>query len=303
MEADALEYPWIDLCLRQIARLSEGWDYEVFLYDNSHLKAHRRLASEFEHVRVLPRNSVAILGRLANRVGKSSRRLNSYLGRAFERQHPDALDHLARKVPADFDYVVTLDNDSFPIRADWLDVLISACEGGATVAGVHRDEMAPALQPFIHVSCLCISRSDLRGLKLSFGPARQPSPWDRGSDLRDFALAFGHRFGYSGAHIDDEYNQDVGQKITYQLLRSGRTIGPLERSNKVNFHFLMGGIYGDVIYHHGAGSRRAKIRTQADIDADEQIRDTLRDVVFRDLDHLVSVLRGEVTPDIGLAPI
>src|SRR5207245_7196196 len=36
--ADALRYQWIDLCLREVARRSEGSDYEVFVWDNSQLR-------------------------------------------------------------------------------------------------------------------------------------------------------------------------------------------------------------------------------------------------------------------------
>ena len=297
MEADALQYAWIVLCLREVVRHSEGWDYEVFVYDNSHLKPHRELALEFEHVKVFPRGPIASIGRLADRLQRVfPEHMSEYVARVFTRQHPDALDYLASKVTAEFDYIVTLDSDSFPVADNWLDVLVAECEQGAVVAGVYRDEMAPKLHPFIHVSCLCMSRRDFREFKLSFSRRRRRSLWARGSDLVDLKMRLGHGDSYSR----DEYNQDVGQKVTYEFLRAGRKIGPLKRSNKVNYHFLIGGIYGDVIYHHGAGSRPAKIRGQADIDADEKMKNTLREAAFRDIDHLVSVLRGQVPPDLDL---
>jgi hypothetical protein len=272
-----LQYPWIELCLRQIARHSQGWDYRVLVYDNSHFKPHRKLMREFERVRVLPHSWVAALGRIANRIP------GPYAGRLFERRHPTALDYLAGKVPADCDYIVTLDNDSFPVRDDWLDVLVSACERGAAVAGVYRDEMAPEIHPFVHVSGLCVSREDLRALDVSFG-----------RDVRQ-AVEQGEQ--------DVSYNQDVGQKITYEFIRLGRAIASLERSNKVNFHFLMGGVYGDVIYHQGAAGRRARFWKRRYVDADERIGATLRDAAFEDIDHLVAVLRGEAANDLGLTPL
>jgi hypothetical protein len=264
--AQALEYPWIELCLRQVERHSHGWDYEVFVYDNSHLVPHRELMRTYEHVTVLPAEWFAALARLADRIPAQR------LSRLFERSHPGALDYLARKVSSDFDYIVTLDNDSFPVRDDWLEVLVSECEKGAAVAGVYRDEMAPAIQPFVHVSGLCVRSRDLRALDVSFG---------------------------RGATPEIEHNQDVGQKITYEFSQRGRTIGPLERSNRVNYHFLMGGIYGDVIYHHGAGSRRAIFWTSTDRDTDEHVHTTLRNAAFSDLDHLLAVLRGQATNDLG----
>jgi hypothetical protein len=268
--AQACEYPWIDLCLGQIERHSQGWPYEVFVFDNSHLKLHRKLMREHPHVRVLPGNWVSILGRIANRI--PIRRA----GRLLELSHPKALDYLASKVSADFDYIVTLDTDSFPVRDDWLDVLVHGCETGAAVAGVYRNEMVPSVDPFIHVSGLCVRRRDLRDLNVSFGRRLQ--------------------FG-------DQHNQDVGQKITYEFIRLGRAIAPLERSNKVNYHFLIGGIYGDIIYHHGAGSRKAKFWTAPKVDANEQVSIALRNAAFADLDHLIAVLRGQAPNDLGLTTV
>src|ERR1019366_2028788 len=272
--AEALQYPWIDLCLRQVARHSKGWDYQVFAYDNSHFTPHRRLLRKFERVRLWPSGVVAMMGRIANRMP------GPYLGRLLERRHPSALDYLGGKVSPDFVFIVTLDNDSFPVRDDWLDVLIGECEKGAAVTGVYRDEMAPAVHPFIHVSGLCVGTQDLHDLGVSFG--------------RDIQ--------YLGEQHqqDAEFNQDVGQKITYEFIRLGRTIAPLARSNEVNFHFLMGGIYGDVIYHHGAGGRRARFRDMGDVKINDQISRVLRDAAFRDVDHLTAVLRGQAPDDLGL---
>jgi hypothetical protein len=268
--AQALQYPWIEVCLRQIERCSQGWDYDVFVFDNSHLRSHRQIMRRDPRVRVLPAEWVAAVGRTANRI--PARRV----GRLLERSHPTALDYLARQVPSDFDYIVTLDNDSFPVREDWLEVLISPCESGAAVSGVYRDEMAPAIHPFIHVSGFCARRGDLRALNVSFG---------------------------RGLRQDVGYNQDVGQKITYEFKRLGRTIAPLRRSNSVSYHFLIGGIYGDVIYHHGAGSRRASFWTPSDHAADERVSASLRGAVFADLDHLLAVLRGLRADDLGLEPL
>jgi hypothetical protein len=267
---EAVEFPWIDLCLRQIERHTHGWDHRVLVFDNSHLRSHRTLMRSHARVRVLPGECLAALGRLADRIP------GGQLARALERSHPGALDHLARGAAKDFDYVVTLDNDSFPVRDDWLEVLVGACERGAAVAGVYRDEMAPAIEPFVHVSGLCVRPRDLQALGLSFGRDARP---------------------------EIPHNQDVGQQITYAFTQAGRTIAPLERSNRVNYHFLMGGIYGDVIYHHGAGSRRAIFWTSTDRDTDERVHTALRRAAFDDLDRLLAVLRGQARGDLDLPPL
>ena len=268
--SNALTYPWIEPCLKQIERHSRGWDYEIFVFDNSHLKQHRALMRAHPSVHVFPSGLAALLGRAIRRIPMARpRRALEYL---VQRPHPLALDYLAARVPAEFDYIVTLDTDSFPVRDDWLDVLVSECEKGAAVAGVYREEMAPKINPFVHVSGLCIKRQELRELEVSFGKDLQ-----RG----------------------DEYNQEPGQKITYELLRRGRTIAPLKRSNEVNYHWVIGGIYGDVIYHQGAGSRNAIFHTSNDRRNDERIGAMLRDAAFEDLDHLIAVLRGQATDDLS----
>jgi hypothetical protein len=265
----ALRYPWIDMCLSQVERHSQGWDYEVFVFDNSHLSRHRALMRKHEHVKVTPSAGVAALARLSARLPVR------HIDRLTERTHPAALDYLAAHVPGDFDYVVTLDNDSFPVRADWLEVLVGACERGAAISGVYRDEMAPAIAPFIHVSGLCIRPRDLRTLNVSFGRDARP---------------------------ETEHNQDVGQRITYELTQRDREIAPLRRSNELNYHFLIGGIYGDVIYHHGAGSRRGKFWTSTDRENDDRVNAALREAAFTDLDRLIAVLRGQAPNELDIAP-
>jgi hypothetical protein len=266
----ALKYPWIGMCLEQIERHSQGWDYQVFVFDNSHLKAHRALMGKYSRVHVMPAGWIAALGRIANLLPFP------HLARLLERSHPSALDYLAHTVAMDFDYIVTLDNDSFPVRDDWLEVLVGACEQGAVLSGVYRNEMSPEIAPFIHVSGLCVRPLDLRDLHVSFGEGAQP---------------------------EIEHNQDVGQKITYEFTQRGRAIAPLERSNALNLHFLMGAIYGDVIYHHGAGSRKGKFWTSTDRDTDDRVNAALRNAAFKDLDHLIAVLRGEAENDLGLGPV
>ena len=118
----ALKYPWIDLCLGQLERHSLGWDYQVSVFDNSHLALHRKLMRDHRHVRVEPGAWFSVGGHIVTLIPIR----HAY--RLFELSHPRALDYLARRVSADFEYIVTLDTDSFPIRDDWLDILVPACE-------------------------------------------------------------------------------------------------------------------------------------------------------------------------------
>ena len=179
--------------------------------------------------------------------------------------HPNALDQLVARTGKDVEFLITLDTDALPIRDGWIETLTGHLDAGAALAGVWRDEMTARLRPFVHPSCLCIRRRELLGLGVSFAKGM---------------------------------GQDVGQNLTRELRRRGRRIVRLRRSNARNAHFLIGGIYGDLVYHHGAGSRRAGFWTSTDPKEDERIRVLLREAAFRDIDHLVAVLRGHAPNDI-----
>ncbi len=238
---DALRFPWISLCLQQIERHTDPGDHRVLVYDQSQLP---------EHAVILREHGVEVFTDPEGR----------------HMPHASALDLLVDR--ADWaEFVVTLDTDAFPVSDGWLEQLTGSLRGGAALAGIYRDEMAPKIRPFIHVAGSCIRRDTLLGLDVSFA---------RGRD------------------------QDTGQNITEALAGAGQELNRLHRSNRRNFHFLIGGLYGDLLYHHGAGSRHAKFWTSDNLDADERVRVTLREAVFADIDHVVGVLRGTQDNDLGL---
>jgi hypothetical protein len=177
-------------------------------------------------------------------------------------RHGRALDRLLSEVPEATEFVVTLDTDAFPIRDGWLENLTGRLEHGAALAGVWRDEMAPLIPPYIHPSCLVARRSTLAELGVTF--ARRP-----------------------GAQ-----SPDVGHDITQAVVQAGGRLSPLRRSNARELHFLMAGVYADLVYHHGAGSRHANFWTSFDPAADDAVRIVLRDAAFADLDALLDFLTG-----------
>lgn len=261
-EAEA--YPWIELCLRQIARHSSGSEYEVRVYDNSRLASHRRIIRRFEGVRMFP--LPARLGLLA-----PAGRALPWLGRRYEKEHAVALDALATGLADEVEYIITLDNDAFPLQDGWIEKLVAHLEAGAKLVGVYRDEMPEAIEPFVHISCLCVRR-------------------------RDF-VEFGASF---------QGGQDVGQELTSALRASGGRVVGLRRSNVNNLHFLMGGVYGRLIYHQGAGGRHAKFWRATDVERDEEVRKRLRDAAFADLEGLIEKLTGLRYDELGtsgIAPI
>jgi hypothetical protein len=236
-EDEARRFPWIKICLEQLARHTDASAYQVLVWDNTALPEHLEILNSSPQVTVFTAED-----------GKDVR-------------HGRALDRLLDQVPSDVEFVVTFDTDSFPIRDGWLENLLGRLDGGAALAGVWRDEMAPRIPAYVHPSCLAARRDVLVELNV------------------DFARKQGHRI-------------DVGQHITNSVIASGGLISRLRRTNVHNMHFLMGGVYGDLVYHHGAGSRHAAFWTSFDRSADDTVRTALRDAAFRDLDGLIDFLTG-----------
>lgn len=143
--------------------------------------------------------------------------------------HADPLQRLYEMARSDgCEYVITLDSDAHPLNSAWLPNLIGGLERGAALAGVYRDELSHAIEPYIHASCLATSVS--------------------------FVEEHGLRYDYIAPNEPGIFH-DTLSSFTAAARDSGSALHPLHRSNERNFHRLMGGIYGDLIYHHGAGSR------------------------------------------------
>lgn len=240
-EDEARRFPWVKICLEQLARHEVATPYDILVWDNSMLPEHIEIIESDPRVRMF---------------GGPARGENVRHGRALER--------LVKRVPESTDYVVTLDTDAFPIRAGWLDHLIERLDDGATIAGVWRDEMAPEIEPYVHPSCLAIRR--------------------------DTVVDVGVGFARRGAA------QDVGQNLTRSIRDAGGTIHRLPRSNAREVHFLLGGVYGDLVYHQGAGSRHASFWTSSELEHDEATRVLLRDAVFLDAEGVTRFLSGAITP-------
>lgn len=239
--AEARDYPWIDLCLRQVERHSAGSSYEVLVWDNACIPEQRRLLRRHPRVRRFGRDDPA----------KS-------LG------HGRALDRLLGKVRPGTEFVITLDTDSFPVRDGWIENLTGRLNGGVLLAGVWRDEMLRGRPAYVHPSCIAVRRDTL--------------------------LRLGTPFAIEGG-------LDVGANLTEAVQAVGGGISRLRRSNHWNPHFLMGALYGDLVYHQGAGSRNPQFMIGGDAENHEPIREALRDAAFADVDALIDALAGNRPPE------
>jgi hypothetical protein len=247
-EDDAKRYPWIELCLREVTRRSNGSDYEVLVWDNSQLPEQR-----------------AIARRHGARLYPTDEQLSSDARPGLVLSHAASLQRLWPQVSDEFDYVMTLDTDAFPIQDGWIELLKQRLQD-ASLTGIWRDEMS-TVQPYVHPSCLFARRERL--------------------------LRIEEPFSRRGV-------QDVGQRITLGIAGDGERVAGLHRSNARNAHFLIGGLYGDLVYHHAAGSRAPVFWMTEGKERDERVYTRLREAIFDDVDRVVSVLRGEADDDLGL---
>jgi hypothetical protein len=183
------------------------------------------------------------------------------------------LYHLARQEGAT--YIVSLDSDAHPLRSGWLTELITRLDEGAVLSGNWRDEMVPAIRPHVHASCLCTTV--------------------------DFIETHQLRFDFDTTHSAER--SDTLSHFSWVAEANSLPIHRLFRSNQRRFHYWMGGIYGDLIYHHAAASRKrilfhnTPIKDQFQIDVYQKLRDETGELLFSAYDVYMDWLRGkEVSP-------
>lgn len=142
--------------------------------------------------------------------------------------HGQALDYGSRHVETK--YLVSLDSDAWPVADNWLEELVGALDGGATVAGVYHH------RGYIHPSCLAIATKTFRRYRLSFEPHL---PERAGED---------DRLGRD--------RWDVGERISMVVrarggnLRKLRADRPQDPDRK-----MLGATYGGLVFHLWYGTR------------------------------------------------
>jgi hypothetical protein len=144
--------------------------------------------------------------------------------------HAGKLNHLAAVASGradQDDLLMFIDGDAFPI-ADPMPLVHRELASSALVA-VRRDENLRDRQP--HPSFAVTTASTWRRLH---GDWSSGHPWP----IEEGRLV-----------------SDVGGNLLYLLEATSTPWSPLLRSNRRNLHPLFFGVYGDIVYHHGAGFR------------------------------------------------
>jgi hypothetical protein len=151
--------------------------------------------------------------------------------------HPEKLNALADVVSAQAagdDILVFIDGDAFPIAP-----VTEAVLGGMPLAAVRRDENLGDPQPHP-----CFAMTTVRFWNEIGGDWRAGYTWT-------------NELGYR--------TSDTGGNLLGILRERGISWRPLLRSNPVEIHPIWFGIYGDVVYHHGAGFRGRVARSTLDL--------------------------------------
>jgi hypothetical protein len=145
-------------------------------------------------------------------------------------RHSDKLNHLAIEALSradDDDLVMFLDGDAFPI-ADPMP-LIAAALANAPLLAVKRPENGGDPQPH---PCFCVTTA---GAWRELG-----GDWSK---------------GYTWINAYGRHVSDVGANLLRKLELTDTPWVPVLRSNRKDLDPVFFGVYGDTIYHHGAGFR------------------------------------------------
>lgn len=154
------------------------------------------------------------------------------------RDHATKLNLLSNQIienADDNDIMLFLDSDSFPI--------IPIKDFILTTLNTHK---------------LCAVK------RLENGLDQQPHPcflFTRVKTWKDLGYPLWDIEGYSWTDATGNQRSDVGGNILKALHETNTEWLPLLRSNKYNPHPLFFAIYGNVCYHHGAGSRQKWTKT------------------------------------------
>lgn len=130
---------------------------------------------------------------------------------------------------ADDDWIVFLHGDTIPI-ADWVGEVREAMErDGTEMVGIRRDENLGEPHPHACFTVCTVGLWRRLGTTWKSGPK-----WE----------------GSNGKQVTD-----LGAQLWRALEDGGVPWSPLLRSNEKDLHPLWFGIYGGIVYHHGAGFR------------------------------------------------
>ena len=146
------------------------------------------------------------------------------------REHGYYLDALAQIAADDgVATLVTLDVDSFPIADGWIETISGLASANGQVAGVLRVENGDSVLP--HPSCVMMDTGFFARHRPSFSPDSDGTP-----EFRRFLRTTGQA-------------GDTGLGLAYTLWSHQLPWARLVRSNAVDVHPVIAGVYADCVFH------------------------------------------------------
>ncbi len=129
-----------------------------------------------------------------------------------------------------YDHFLFIDSDAFPVRKNWLDILTEKMTNHEVATAIRFEN----LEQRLHASVLFCKKSAIN--QLDFPIIKKPIPDLLGRNDNDVIIS------------------------PYEFAR--KLVFPLVRSNKTELHPLLCGVYYDMFYHHGCGSRSFYMRSE-----------------------------------------
>lgn len=161
------------------------------------------------------------------------------------KQHGESLAQLL-KIAADdgCDWVITLDMDSFPVANNWVEKITDLLSYTDGVVAIQRNENGDTYYP--HPCGTCLSKDFIKKhLSFDFYP--------------DEIMKNDHVFK-NFIKTTKQKKIDTGVALGFYLWKNNMKWCRLTRSNKKNIHYIMAGIYSNMIFHLGGSSRKLIFR-------------------------------------------
>lgn len=144
-------------------------------------------------------------------------------------------------------FICTFDVDSWPIGDGFFSTIINLLEReGVELIAIQREENGDTYLP--HPSFTFASADFFKRYDVSFGSPKSISK------QKNFKLFL----------EKTKQARDSGIGVGFELWINNISWIKLIRSNIINYHFLMGGVYGDLVFHVGGSSWNKRFRGEGE---------------------------------------
>jgi len=214
--------PLLELHLRKIEELTDV-PYTIYGSVNRLLPRHRRVLERHPRVETFE-------------ISPSFEERDQSAG--FVKENGYYLDHLIELAITDgVTHLCALHVDSFPIRAGWVEHVLAKIDDAHPMAAMLREENGDTVLPM--PAFLFCTREFQELVRPRF---MIPSQTEATPEWQAFCKRYGGE-------------QDTGLGYAFALNQRGLRFHALRRSNQHDDHYLLAGVYDDLVFHLGAAAR------------------------------------------------